>query len=151
MLQEYIQNVSILCCNKCFHVAICKCFFDVTCVSHTHVTIVCSKCFICFSRMLHPSFHVSEVESHEGHVLGAGDGARQAVGRRLGRAMHLRSCGRGVLILMPSLRSRPPRDRGGGQREGAAGVRASRLVVTEREEGAKGEGAAGAAFSAGTR
>jgi hypothetical protein len=58
MLQKYIQNVSVisvLCCNKCFHVAICKCFFDVTCVSHTHVAIVCSKYFICFSRMLHPS------------------------------------------------------------------------------------------------
>ena len=38
MLQEYVQNVaivSVLCWNKCFHVAICKCFYlGVTYVSH---------------------------------------------------------------------------------------------------------------------
>jgi hypothetical protein len=44
-----------------------------------------------------------------------------------------------------------PKIEEGDQREGAAGVRASRLAVTEREEAAKGEGVAGAAFFAGAR
>ena len=57
-LQEYVQNVStvsVLCCNKCFHVAICKYFIWMLHMFHTHVAIVCSKCFICFRRMLHSS------------------------------------------------------------------------------------------------
>jgi hypothetical protein len=43
MLQEYVRNVLavlVLCCNKCFHVASCKCFYlNVAYVSHT-----CCKC-----------------------------------------------------------------------------------------------------------
>jgi hypothetical protein len=85
MLQEYIRNVSVvlvLCCNKCFHVVICKCvFLDVACVSHKHmlqlyVLNVSSASIVCCIQV----FHVLEVESHGRHVLGAEDGARQAVG-----------------------------------------------------------------------
>jgi hypothetical protein len=67
------------------------------------------------------------------------------------RVAHLGSCGRGVLVLMPALGSRPPSDRGKGQGGGAAGAWASELMVAEREKGAKGEGAAGVAFSTNAR
>jgi hypothetical protein len=73
------------------------------------------------------------------------------VGRWSGHAVHLGSRGWGVLVLMPALGSRPPRDRGGGQGEGAADAGASGLAVEEREEGAKGEGTTDAAFFAGAR
>jgi hypothetical protein len=72
-----------------------------------------------------------------------GNGARRAVGRLLGHAAHLGSCGQGVLVFVPTLESRLPRDRGGGWGEGAAGAefpagaRASRLTVIEREKGAR--------------
>jgi hypothetical protein len=62
-----------------------------------------------------------------------------------------------VLVLVPALGSRLPRDRGEGQGEGAvgaafpAGTQASRLVVTERERRGPGEGAVGVAFFAGVR
>jgi hypothetical protein len=58
MLQKYVPNVSsvlVLCCNKCFHVASCKCF---TCKLHmlqwlyTYVVSVCFKWFNCFRSML---------------------------------------------------------------------------------------------------
>jgi hypothetical protein len=55
MLQEYVRNVSvvsILCCNKCFHVASRKCFYLDVALFHIHVAGVCSKCFICFRCML---------------------------------------------------------------------------------------------------
>ena len=57
MFQEYVPNISIvsvLCCNKCFHVASCKCFIQMLHMFHTHVAIVCFKCFIYFRCMLHP-------------------------------------------------------------------------------------------------
>jgi hypothetical protein len=50
--QEYVQNILVLCCNKCFHVVICKCFIWMLHIFHTHGAIVCSKCF---SRLLYPS------------------------------------------------------------------------------------------------
>jgi hypothetical protein len=55
-LQEYVRNVSailVLCCNKCFHVASCKCFIWILPMFHSHVEIVYFKCFIYFRRMLH--------------------------------------------------------------------------------------------------
>jgi hypothetical protein len=58
MLQDYVPIISVtlvLCCNKCFHVASCKCFIKMLHMFHTHVSSVCSKCFICFRRMLHLS------------------------------------------------------------------------------------------------
>jgi hypothetical protein len=90
MLQEFIWNVStvsVLCWNKCFHNAIYNCFIWMLHMFYTHVAIVCFKCFICFSRMLHQVFHVSEhqvfhvleLESPRGHGLGA---------RRWGAASH---------------------------------------------------------------
>jgi hypothetical protein len=120
---------------------------------HTHVAIVCFKCFIYFNRMLHPSVSCLKGIESLGHGLGAG--VRRAMDQWLGRIAHLGSYGQGVLILMSTLRSRLPRDRGGGQGEGAAGAvfpagaRASKLTVVERERRGPGEEAAGAVFFAG--
>jgi len=39
MLQQYVPNVlnvSVLCCNKCFHVASCKCFYLMLHMFHTY-------------------------------------------------------------------------------------------------------------------
>jgi hypothetical protein len=50
MLQKYVRNilvVLVLCCNKYFHVATCKCFIWMLYIFHTHVANVYSKCFIC--------------------------------------------------------------------------------------------------------
>jgi hypothetical protein len=58
MSHEYVRNilaVSVLGCNKCFHVASFKCFIWMLDVFHTHVSSVCYKYFIYFRRMLHPS------------------------------------------------------------------------------------------------
>ena len=87
MLQVYVLNVSvvsILRCNKCFHVASCKFFIWMLHMFHTHVASVCSKYFICFRRMLHSSvscykcFHVSEIcsESHGSIARALGEGTR---------------------------------------------------------------------------
>jgi hypothetical protein len=58
MLQKYIPNVSyvlVLCCNKCFYVASCKCFtykLHMLQWLYTYVVSVCFKWFNCFRSML---------------------------------------------------------------------------------------------------
>jgi hypothetical protein len=65
--------------------------------------------------------------------MGSRKWGAMSVGRWSGRAAHLGSCGRGMLVLMPALGFRLPRGRGGGRGEGATGAvfpvgaRASRL------------------------
>jgi hypothetical protein len=104
------------------------------------VASVLSICCICFTHMLQlyvlnvlsasdvcciQTFHIStfKVESHGGMSQSPGDGATRAMGQWSGRAVHLGSCGRGVLVLMLALGSRPLRERGGaGGRNGGCGV-----------------------------
>ena len=87
MLQEYARNVldiSVLCCNKSFYVASCKCFIKMLHMFRIYVVSVCSKCFICFQTyvvfkcFMLQVFCVLEVysKSHEGTSAGAGEGAR---------------------------------------------------------------------------
>jgi hypothetical protein len=47
--------ISVLCCNKYFHVVSYKCFMWMFHMFHAHVASVCSKYFIRFRRMLHSS------------------------------------------------------------------------------------------------
>ena len=88
-----VTNVLSGCCIRMFH---------------THVASVCSKCFIntyvTFKCFILQVFHVLAVcsESHGGNAPG--------------------SCGRGVLVLIPSPGSHLHGKRGGGQGEGAAGA-----------------------------
>jgi hypothetical protein len=59
MSQEYVRNVlavSVLCCNKCFHIASYKCYIWMLHMFYTHVSSICSNFFFfCFRHMLHPS------------------------------------------------------------------------------------------------
>jgi hypothetical protein len=80
------------------------------------------------------------------------DGARRAMGQRSRCAVHLVSNGRGVLVLVPTLESRPPRDRGGGwgkERRAQCFPQARGRPDSRwrRERRGLGQGAAGTAFS----
>jgi hypothetical protein len=90
--------VSHIFCSKCFHVASCKCFYLMLHMFHIYVTIVCSKCFIRYIRMLYSSvscctcFMLFEEPRSAGiygdtaRTLG-NDGVRQARGRQTGHAV----------------------------------------------------------------
>jgi hypothetical protein len=90
--------VSHIFCSKCFHVASCKCFYLMLHMFHIYVTIVCSKCFIRYIRMLHSSvscctcFMLFEEPRSAGiygdtaRTLG-NNGVRQARGRQTGHAV----------------------------------------------------------------
>jgi hypothetical protein len=123
-IYEYVQNVwsvSVYCCNKCLHVASCKCFIWMLHMFHIYVASVCSKCYICFRLMLHSNvscftcFRVSEVcsKSHGGTAWALGEEARRAGGRQMRRTAPLVSCGRGVLVLIWAPGSHPRGDRRG--------------------------------------
>jgi hypothetical protein len=78
MLHMFHTYVSVLCYNKCFYFASCKCFIYMMYMFYTHVAIVCSKCFICFRCMLHPNvsyfnFQGRESWRHEPVAGGWGD------------------------------------------------------------------------------
>jgi hypothetical protein len=78
---------------------------------HTHVASVCSECFICFRLMLHLSVSCCKcfkryVQGVMGHGPGAKEGAQRSGGQWIGRTVHLGSCRRGVLVLIPTLGSR---------------------------------------------
>jgi hypothetical protein len=154
MLQEYIQNVSVvsvLCCNKCFHVAICKCFIWMLHMFHTHIVIICSKCFICFSSMLLLS--ISCVIGRE--AWGARPGCRGMGATSHGPAVGAHRAHRILwIVLMPALGSLPPRDIGGARgRSGERGVSRGRMGVRTSSHGERGggqgKGAAGTTFSEG--
>jgi hypothetical protein len=158
MLQEYVWNVSVvsvLCCNKCFHVAICKCvYLDVAYISHTYCNCMFQMFYLLQSYVASKCFMLQRQR-----VLGARPGHRgwgaASRGWQSGHAAHLGSCRRGVLVLMPALESRSPRDRGGesGEKERQARrfpqARGCPDSQSQREEGAKGEGAAYVVFSVG--
>jgi hypothetical protein len=122
MLQEYVRNildVSFLCWNKCFHVASCRYFIWMLYMFYTHVASECPNCFICSDVCCFQVFHVASVcvlevcsKSHGGTARAPGKGARRAGGRQMGRMAHLRSCRRGVLVLIPPPGSHPREERG---------------------------------------
>jgi hypothetical protein len=178
MLQAFVQNVlfvSDICCERfyldiayvshlCYkslfemfhifqsYVAICKYFIWMLHMFHTHIVIVCYKCFICFSRMLHPSvlyFRGREFWGIWPRRQGMGRGEPWAGGRGTQRTSDHAIWG--VLVLMSALGCRPPRDRGGVRgRNGGRGVfrgcTGVRICGREERGGGKAEGAAGAAF-----
>ena len=124
MLQGYVRNVlavSFLCCNKCFHVASCKCFIWMLHMFHTHVVSICFKCFICFKRMFRSSVSCCKCfvfqwcsESYGGMARAPGEGARRAGCRRMWHGTRLGSCGRGMLVLVLAPARRERRGSGGG-------------------------------------
>jgi hypothetical protein len=136
MLQEYVRNasaVSILRCNKCFYVAsvlsgCCICFI------HMFVS-VCSKCFICFRRMLHSNVSCCKCFVFQTYVQRL-IGARRAEGRRMGHATCLGSCVDGACssscrLLGPA---RAEREEGfrGKERRARSGDDSGRLRVRGR-------------------
>ena len=54
-----VSSVSVLCCNKCFHVASCKCFIWMLHMFHTHVINVCFKYFNVSVLCRNKCFHVA--------------------------------------------------------------------------------------------
>ena len=138
MLQVFYLNATYV-----SHIC-CKCMFQ---IFHLLQTYVAFKCFML------QVFRVLEVcsESPGGTAWALGEGARQVGGRQMGRTTPLGSCGRDVLA-SSRLPGPAGAERGGGQREGVAGI--ARVCVRGRArrmgDGRAHVAAAGAGEQVGT-
>jgi hypothetical protein len=88
---QNVSSVLVFCCSKYFYIASCKCSIRMLHMFSHICCSVCSRCFICFRRMLHSSvscctcfilFGESEgVLPSRQTVLTCGQAARETYGR----------------------------------------------------------------------